>query len=73
MKVDKASLLKILAGIVCSVCGGPKNPQVWTCSGCYKPHQNSAEHQALSDRCDVHMEAAHAFLELAKSTRVKPS
>lgn len=69
---DKAKLLRILSGTVCSVCGQPKAEYNWTCSDCYRPYQEHPVHRRLSDVCDDHMRAADAFLELAAVRPQKP-
>ena len=73
MKADKHALLAILAGDVCPVCLGMKHRQSWACGGCYRPLKETVDYdllaKRLSDTCDVHMEAAQAFLEHIKMVR----
>ena len=72
MGIAKQQLLMILAGTACPICNQVKAAHVWTCPACYKPHAHSPEHLALSDQCDVHMDAARAFLEMVKARAQKP-
>lgn len=69
---NKQHLLAILSGTTCPTCDREKAAYVWTCPDCYRPHQYSAEHQALSDSCDLHMDKAHEFLMRVKAAKQQP-
>ena len=72
MPIPKVDLLTILASETCPICARLKHRFNWACGACYNPHLKTDEHHHLSDTCDAHMEAAEAFILMARRHGQKP-